>query len=294
MAAIERITVEANAMVFTCLRCGAGDRLALCLHGFPDDAGSMTGIITCLAGAGFTAVAPYTRGYAPTSAAPDGCYDLGALAGDAIALVDALGFSSAVLVGHDWGAATAYVAANLDRDRFPTVVTIAVPPLGCFSRGLGSAAQLRRSWYMGRFQLPGAASHLRANDFALIDRLWRDWSPGWSPPSQHLAAVKQTFAHAQTVPAAIGYYRALIPKPSPRGLRRYRDILRVALSPPGVPTLMIAGQRDGCIGPELYENACRGATAPCRVERIADAGHFAHLERPESVEALIRDHLLSE
>ena len=60
------LSVEANGIDFECLRAGDGDRLALCLHGFPDDAGSMRPVLERLADAGFTAVAPYIRGYAPT------------------------------------------------------------------------------------------------------------------------------------------------------------------------------------------------------------------------------------
>jgi pimeloyl-ACP methyl ester carboxylesterase len=61
--------------------------------------------MVALADAGFRAVAPFTRGYAPSSVAPDGMYQTGALSADANALHEALGGdSSAVLIGHDWGA----------------------------------------------------------------------------------------------------------------------------------------------------------------------------------------------
>ena len=84
------LSVEANGLEFECLRAGDGDRLALCLHGFPDDAGSMRPLLERLADAGFTAVAPYTRGYAPTDPAPDGDYSARALGADAVALAEAL------------------------------------------------------------------------------------------------------------------------------------------------------------------------------------------------------------
>jgi len=70
----ERREVTANGLDFECLTRGDGDRLALCLHGFPDDAGTFEPLMAQLAEAGFTAVAPYMRGYGPTGPAPDDDY----------------------------------------------------------------------------------------------------------------------------------------------------------------------------------------------------------------------------
>ena len=78
--------VRANGIEFECLRWGDGDRLALCLHGFPDDPGTMGPLAERLVDAGFTVVAPYMRGYGPTGPAPDGRYSPGALGNDALAL----------------------------------------------------------------------------------------------------------------------------------------------------------------------------------------------------------------
>lgn len=59
---IRRLCVDANGLSIECLRSGDGDRLALCLHGFPDNAGSMLPVCWRLADEGFTAVAPFMRG----------------------------------------------------------------------------------------------------------------------------------------------------------------------------------------------------------------------------------------
>lgn len=78
--------------------------MALCVHGFPDSAHTWRYLLPALAQAGYRAVAPFTRGYAPTSIAPDNCYQAGALAADVSALHQALGGThDAVLIGHDWG-----------------------------------------------------------------------------------------------------------------------------------------------------------------------------------------------
>ena len=129
-------TVTANGLEFRYLSAGDGP-LALLLHGFPDTAHTWRHLLPALAGAGFRAVAPWTRGYAPTQVPADGDYTVAALAADANALHDALGGGpDAVLVGHDWGAITAYGAAALEPDRWRRVVTMAVPPpaVGATSR----------------------------------------------------------------------------------------------------------------------------------------------------------------
>ena len=174
--------VEANGVTFECLVAGDGDRLALCLHGFPDDAGSMRPLLSRLAEAGLTAVAPYMRGYAPTDRAPDDDYSASALGADAVALAAALAEEfdtiDAVLVGHDWGAVAAYAADWTDPEAFTRLVTIAVPP-GFDALLLQYPRQILRSWYMWFFQLPDVPERaIRWREFALLELLWGTWSPG--------------------------------------------------------------------------------------------------------------------
>src|SRR3954451_482469 len=104
--AISEGSISSNGLTVGYLEDGPPDGpLALCLHGFPDSAWSWRYLLPALAGAGFHAVAPFLRGYAPTALAPDGRYQTGALVSDAIALHGALGGDErAVLIGHDWGA----------------------------------------------------------------------------------------------------------------------------------------------------------------------------------------------
>src|SRR5262249_23762795 len=104
--------VHANGIRFATLEAGDGP-LVLCLHGFPDHARSFRHQLPALAAAGFRAVAPYMRGYSPTETPADGRYQSAVLAQDALALIDALGYSSAHVFGHDWGALAAYGAAML-------------------------------------------------------------------------------------------------------------------------------------------------------------------------------------
>ena len=87
---IETHEVSANDLSFTYFECGTGP-LALCLHGFPDSAHSWRHLLPELASAGYRAVAPFMRGYAPSAVPSDGCYQTAMLARDANALHEILG-----------------------------------------------------------------------------------------------------------------------------------------------------------------------------------------------------------
>ncbi|MFO7927242.1 MAG: alpha/beta fold hydrolase [Halobacteriota archaeon] len=281
---LQRRQVDANGLTFECLHSGGGDRLALCLHGFPDNAGSMAPIMWRLVEEGFTAVAPFTRGYAPTDPAPDGTYSARVLGRDAVALAGALATEfdteDAVLVGHDWGAAAAYAADRVDSDAFSKLVAMAVPP-GFNALVSEHRRQFLRSWYMWFFQLPDLPERaLRWRNFALIEFLWGIWSPEWDYPDSRINDVKETFRAEGTVEHAIQYYRDTI-NVSPSDILGNGPTLR-DVPPIETPTLVICGERDGSVGPELFERADE-VIEDCRVVRIPDVGHFMHHERPDVV-----------
>lgn len=114
---------------------------------------------------GFRAVAPFTRGYAPTAVPDDGCYDIGALASDAGGLHEVLGGDEhAVLIGHDWGAEAAYAAAALAPDRWRRLVTLAVPPAVLDPVLFSDYEQLKRFFYIFLFRdTPGIAEEIVAD-----------------------------------------------------------------------------------------------------------------------------------
>ena len=152
---ISEIKVAANGVRFVCLHAGdPSGPLALCLHGFPDTAHTWRHLLPRLAEAGYHAVAPFMRGYAPTEVPADGRYQSGVLGVDANALHEALGGDDrAVLVGHDWGAAGVYAAATLEPSRWRKVVAMSVPTANAVPVAfLTQPQQLKLSWYMFFFQ----------------------------------------------------------------------------------------------------------------------------------------------
>ena len=174
MTAIQQATITANGVEFTYLTAGDGP-LALCLHGFPDSAHGYRHLLPRLAAAGYRAVAPFQRGYAPTAIPADGRYQSGVLATDANALHQALGGTSdAVIIGHDWGASATHGAAVLEPGRWRKVVSMAVPPGGAIGMSfLTNLQQIKRSWYMFFFQSPLADLVVPGADLAFIDMLDR-------------------------------------------------------------------------------------------------------------------------
>lgn len=278
--------VTANGIDFVAFECGTGP-LALCLHGFPDSAHTWRYLLPSLAEAGFHAVAPFMRGYAPTSVAPNGAYQTAALASDANALHAALGGDdSAVIIGHDWGAPTAYGAAIAEPDRWRRVVGMSVPPWGSMGNAfISNLAQLQRSWYMFFFQHPLADFLVSANSFAFIDMLWEQWSPGFAADVDR-EHVKHSLRDPLNLQAALGYYRATLGT-------GFRDPAlaeiqtAIQTETPTQPTLYLHGRDDGCIGVGVAQDALTRAPEHCEVQIVENAGHFLQLEQPTIVNELI-------
>jgi len=278
--------VEANGVRFAYVDDGPSDGpLALCLHGFPDTAHTWRYLLPDLAAEGYHAVAPFMRGYAPTSLPPDGRYQTGALSKDANALHEALGGTAdAVLIGHDWGALAAYGAAAHQPERWRRVVTAAVPPTESVMSSFFTYDQLRRSWYTFFFQSPLAEMALPQNGYVFIDRLWADWSPGYDAASD-VARVKESIGNPERIVAAISYYRDLYD--GTRHDPALADEQAAALSSPPQLTLYLHGIDDGCFAIGAIGDPLDYLAEGSEAAYVSDAGHFLHVEQPDEVNAII-------
>jgi pimeloyl-ACP methyl ester carboxylesterase len=238
-------------------------------------------------------VAPFLRGYAPSAIPADGCYQTAAVAEDAVAMIDALGYDDAVVIGHDWGATVAYGVALAAPARVRALVTAAVPyGTQILNAFMTSYAQQRRSWYMFFFQTPFAEAAVAHDDFAFLERLWRDWSPGWTYPPEEMAALKETFRQPGVLEAALGYYRATFnPALQDPALATLQG--RMMTDPIEVPGLMLHGANDGCMGAELVDGMASLFPRGLRVEIVPGTGHFLHQEAPERINAIVLDFLKS-
>lgn len=267
---IRRESIELPAGRFHLLRAGTGDRLAIVLHGFPDHPPSFEPLVRALAAGGLTVVAPWLRGYSPSTL--EGPYDMERIAADVLELSTALGHDRFVVVGHDWGALATYTLCSTAPERVLAAVAMAVPHPRAVLGSFLTTGQLARSWYMLFFQLPGAPRAVRAGDFAFVDFLWRRWSPG-----VHLGGDARAALHAclaESMPAPVLYYRAMArSRPS---------------AVPGrivTPLLSLQGEDDGCVAPSAARGQERFFRGAFEAEVIPGAGHFLQVEVPERVAA---------
>ena len=268
--------------------------LVLCLHGFPDTPATYDDLGRALVDAGYRVVCPWQRGYTPAGRCPDGDYRVSAAARDARAWLDHLAVDQALVIGHDWGAITAYALAASHPQRVRALVAMVAPPLRRWIRAWAYPSvwpvvlrQLRYSWYFFALGLPGAAERILANDMAFIHRVCAGSSPGWTPGPARDRAIE-----ALSVPGvlaeALGWYR------------RFYDVFwpgsaskRMLTASIGAPTLAIAGTDDGVIDIRTFRRLACADQFPGGLDlhAIEGAGHFPHLEQPEVVTALILDWL---
>ena len=274
-------TVSANGINFHYLEMGDGP-LALCFHGFPDHAWSFRHLLPDLAQAGFRAVAPFMRGYAPTEPPADGRYQAVLLCKDVLALIGALGAERAYLIGNDWGAGAVTGATILEPDKVNKLVIIAS---GQVDHDLSMSYQyLKGTWHSYFFQLPVAEQAVAHNDFAFVEEWWRDASPGWDIPASALESIRETFRKPGVVEAALGYYRAryssTLQDPSLR-----EEQARVAAGPVTVSTLALHGTRDRPRRLDAFESTAMDAFFTGGLEKviIPGTGHFMHQEKPAEV-----------
>jgi len=262
---VEFSTISHAGQRYVVSLAGDGPDIVL-LHGFPDTPYSWSEAEAALVAAGWRVTVPWLRGYHPDTIVSGRGYDPETLGRDALGLLDAIEARRAVLVGHDWGALIAYVAAVLAPERLAAIVTLAIP----------YPSQLRRTpatlWgarhFLG-FKLPWGAWMCRRNDFAYLAKLYRRWAPGWSGPErdESLLRAKQALSSEATLDGALAYYRALPLSPS-----------RLFDRPPAVPGLVIGGTAN-LVDAELFTRSAALLPAPSRALIVKGAGHWPHREK---------------
>jgi pimeloyl-ACP methyl ester carboxylesterase len=255
--------------------------LVVLAHGFPDWPRTFLPLMARLCSAGYRCVAPYLRGYAPSTL--DGPFDRQRVGDDLADLAEALcPDTPVVVIGHDWGAAATYTAVSRWPQRFRKAVTLGVPHVAAFERNLRhSRSQQQRSAYMAYLMLPGLPERLfPRHDFAYVDKLWQRWSPRLVPDPEYMRALKQCLR--QSMPGPLGYYRAL--RPSRMQLLQSKLDARVPIY---VPLLHLHGRDDGCIAFEMSEGEERYFKAEFHSEPLPGLGHFLHLEDPQRIAQVI-------
>ncbi len=275
--------MRANGLRFQVAECGEGDRLALCLHGFPETGYSWRHQLPLLARLGYRAWAPDLRGYGE-SARPPGreAYAIERLMEDVAGLIDAAAPRSTLLVGHDWGGFIAWYFAIRALRPLDRLVVMNAPHPGAMEPAFRGFQQLRRSWYIFFFQLPWLPERLLgARGAQVIPRAIRASSCDPSRfPDEVLDVYRRSAAQPGAPTAMLNYYRAFL---LGGGGRRQRAL---GLPPIQVPTLLIWGESDVAltrattVGTEAF-------VPKLTLRYLPGVSHWVQLEAPEVVNAML-------
>ncbi|MEU5693443.1 alpha/beta fold hydrolase [Actinosynnema sp. NPDC020468] len=244
----------------------------LLLHGFPEFALEWEHQLHALADAGHRAVAYDQRGYSP-GVRPDeeSQYRLEHAVGDVFAVADSLGWQRFHLVGHDWGAAVAWIAAAERPDRVRTLSAVSVPHPAAFGAALrDDPEQQQASRYMAMFRQPAPGP-----EQAILARGALDL-PG--VPADHLAEYLRRLAEPGALTGALNWYRA-------------NELSGGYDKPVTVPTLYVVGDQDSAVARSGIDATADWVTGPYRLELLEGVGHFTPEEVPDTVSELILAHL---
>jgi len=271
---------------------GPSDKLALLLHGFPECAHSWRYQIPLLAQLGYRVWAPNLRGYGKSDRPSDvSDYRLDKLEQDVADLIEASGSKSVLLVGHDWGAVIAWTFAmyhaNSQAAALERLVIMNVPHPLRMQQGLRTLKQLRKSWYMIFFQIPGLPEKLLSmNNYEAVGRAFRDSAVNKELFTDDvLEAYKKNAAEPGGLTAMLSYYRAL-PRSIPLAQKRGVPVI-------DTKTLMIWGEQDIALGKELTYGTDK-LVRDLTVRYIADASHWVQQDAPVKVNAMLSAFLRDE
>ncbi|MCK6424413.1 MAG: alpha/beta hydrolase [Burkholderiaceae bacterium] len=316
IAAPTLTTHRVNGLQLRVAEQGQGPLVLFC-HGWPESWYSWRAQLAAVAAAGFRAVAPDMRGYGGSDAPAEvDRYTLLHLVGDMVGLVQALGETEAVIVGHDWGAPVAWHAALLRPDLFRAVVGMSVPYSPPIPLDLPTALERRgiSTFYMQYFQAEGVAEAEFEQDVAAALRRIHFSGSGDAPPGLAfgLMAPGRGFLHHTVDPgtlpawlseADLAYYTAEFQRAGFRGgLNWYRNLRRNAQllapwygQPLRQPALFIAGERDAVLKfpasraqIDAFPKTLPGLRG-CHL--LPGAGHWIQRERAAEVNALLQDFL---
>jgi pimeloyl-ACP methyl ester carboxylesterase len=252
---------------------GTGRPVVL-LHGFPDSGRLWRRQVPALAEAGFQVVVPDLRGYGRSGQPePVDAYSLPLLAGDVLAVLAELGIDQAHVVGHDWGAALAWVLGSLVPGNVDHLVTLSVGHPATFRRTL---EQLEKSWYMLLFQFPGIAESWLTQDGWANFRSW-----GRHPDAD--AVIAELEANGSLTPG-LNWYRANVPPESWAGPP-------LQLPPIQAPTMGVWSTGDFALTETQMTDSAENVAGTWRYERLEGPGHWMQLDAPDQVNALLLDFL---
>lgn len=251
---------------------GTGAPVVL-LHGWPDTAHLWRRQVPVLEAHGFRTIAPDLRGFGRSDRPAEvSAYSLATVVGDVVGILDELGLDRAHLVGHDWGAALAWVTASLHPDRVDRLVVISVP----HPAAPRTLRQREMAWYQLFFQFEGVAeAWLEHDDWALLREFLRNGGD--------IERYVEDLSRPGALTASLNWYRAnLAPGPPgpPPALPRIQS-----------PTLALWSTGDHYLDGARMEASAAFVDAEWRYEQVEGANHWIPLDAPDTVNELLLEWL---
>lgn len=259
------------------------------MHGFPDDAQTWNQVTDALAEDDFHTFAPYTRGYGETRFLDDKTMRSGesvAYAQDIIEFADALGLDKFTFVGHDWGAAAAYLLMILYPERMKNAVVMSAGygiGLPSYTDQPLSIPQIRQYWYQWHFNTDKGPETLATRRDDLCRELWHVWSPGWNFSEGEFLATAQSWNNSDFQSIVIHSYRFRYE--NAEGDPRYKELTQKLLGKPPItiPTIVLHGAEDGATLVENSEGKEKHFTDFYERKVLDGIGHFIQRENPQAV-----------
>jgi pimeloyl-ACP methyl ester carboxylesterase len=269
-----------------------GDPALIFLHGFPESHRTWRHQLPAFADDHFC-IAPDQRGYA-RSDKPEGVesYAPDKPVADLIALADHFGIGRFTLVGHDWGGAIAWMAALQHPDRIERLVILNAPHPLIFQRSvIDDPAQRAASQYIRAFRNPGIEQHVeRIGIGAFFDNSFaKHADPALLAPEK--AAYIDEWSQPGAMTAMLNWYRAsAIQVPEMDEAAPRPAFLDAPFPPVRMPTLVIWGMKDPALLP-CQLSGLDALVPDLTIVRVEDAGHFVPWEKPDAVNAAMREWL---
>jgi epoxide hydrolase 4 len=292
------IRVAANGINFEVATMGSGDRLALCLHGFPEHAYSWRYQMPLLARLGYRVWAPNLRGYGATDSPREiSAYQPRTLVEDVASLIKAANAKETLVIAHDLGAVLAWALAISHQTRkngaisgpamdqpqlIDRLVILNLPHPACFAREVRKPIQLFKSWYTFFFQLPWLPERIlgRRQGRGASELIRKTSCNPARFPDEALEIHRANAARPGGLRAMLNWYRAAF---RGGGLKRFfgRNVPTIH-----VPTLFLWGDQDVALslrttrGTEKYVSDLTFRVFP-------GVSHWIQQEAPEAVNAML-------
>jgi pimeloyl-ACP methyl ester carboxylesterase len=260
------------------VRAGSGPALLL-LHGIGNNCQTWAGVIDRLAES-HTVIAPDLLGHG-ASDKPRGDYSIAAYANGMRDLLTVLDIERATVVGHSLGGGIALQFAYQFPERCERLVVVGSGGLGPeLSAGLRAATLPGAELVLTA--LTGVSGPIRGG-LQVVDRVGK--AAGWRRV-RDLAEAGDALLALKDVEARRAFLRTLRGVVDARG-QAVTALDRLYLAD-AVPMLVVWGSRDPIV-PALHAESVRALVPSARVEVFDGAGHWPHLDEPDTFCRILLD-----